>query len=204
MTPFTTITGPAVPLMLDNIDTDTVIRIDRLAAFERDQLGPYAMEALRLRPDGSEDPGSVLNQAVFCRAPLLLAGRNFGCGSSREGAVWALAGSGVRCVIAESFGDIFFNNCFQNGMLPLVLPRPALDLLALQAKGGALVTVDLEEQRVTFPDGQAHTFKLDPTKRAALLDGLDDVTRTLRQRDTIAAWQQRDRLARPWVWQPVA
>lgn len=204
MTPFTKVTGPAAPLMLDNVDTDTVIRIDRLAAFERDQLGPFAMEALRLRPDGSEDPGSVLNQAVFRRAPLLLAGRNFGCGSSREGAVWALAGSGVRCVIAESFGDIFFGNCFQNGMLPLSLPRAALDLLALQAREGAPVTVDLEQQRVTFPDGQIHGFSLDPTKRAALLDGLDDVSRTLRQRDTIAAWQQRDRLARPWVWQPVA
>jgi 3-isopropylmalate/(R)-2-methylmalate dehydratase small subunit len=204
MTPFTTVTGAAAPLMLDNVDTDTVIRIERLAAFERDQLGPYAMEALRLRPDGSEDPECVLNQAAFRGAPILLAGRNFGCGSSREGAVWALAGSGVRCVVAESFGDIFFNNCLQNGMLPVTLPRPALDELASQATCGGVLSVDLEQNRVFFPDGQAHAFDLDPMKRAALLDGLDDVTRTLRQRDTIAAWQARDRLARPWVWEPVA
>ncbi|QHJ01302.1 3-isopropylmalate dehydratase small subunit [Xylophilus rhododendri] len=204
MTPFTTVTGPAAPLMLDNVDTDTVIRIERLAAFERGQLGPYAMEALRLRPDGSEDPGCVLNQPAFRGAPILLAGRNFGCGSSREGAVWALAGSGVRCVIAESFGDIFFNNCFQNGMLPVALPRDALDALAALAADGSAVGVDLQRNEVVFPGGRVQGFAIDPMKRAALLDGLDDVSRTLQRRDTILAWQAADRLARPWVWEPVA
>lgn len=198
MTPFTIVRGAAVPLMLDNVDTDAIIRIERLAALERDQLGPYALEALR------QDPASVLNQAPFRGAPILLAGRNFGCGSSREGAVWALMSSGLRCIVAESFGDIFYNNCFQNGMLPICLPRDEVDALARQVAEGAPVEVDLARSRVVFPDGNPHGFAIDAMKRAALLDGLDDVTRTLRRRETIDAWQARDREARPWIWEPIA
>jgi 3-isopropylmalate/(R)-2-methylmalate dehydratase small subunit len=204
MQPFNTVRGAAVPLMLDNVDTDAIVRIERLASRERGQLGPYAMESLRLRADGSPDPHCVLNQPAFRRAPILLAGRNFGCGSSREGAVWALADAGVRCVIAESFGDIFHANCFQNGTLPVQLERTTLELLCTQAANGDAVEVDLQACEVVFPDGTRHAFRVDPMKRAALLDGIDDVTRTLRKRDAIDAWQARDRHARPWVWLPVA
>ena len=203
MIPFTSLCGPAVPLMLDNVDTDTIIRIERLASVSRDQLGPYAMEALRLRPDGSE-ADSVLNLPAFRKAPILLAGRNFGCGSSREGAVWALAASGVRCVIAQSFGDIFHANCFQNGMLPIVLPPAVLAVLAHDAGRGMAITVDLQTCQITLPGGDRLPFTVDTLKRTALLEGLDDLSLTLRKRDAIAQWQARDRLARPWIWDPVA
>lgn len=204
MPPFTTLSGPAAPLMLDNVDTDTIIRIERLGTVDREQLGPYAMEALRLRPDGTEAPNCVLNQPPFRGAPILLAGRNFGCGSSREGAVWALAASGVRCVIAQSFGDIFLANCFQNGMLPIVLAPDALAGLARAAASGAAVTVDLRTCQITRPDGDALPFTLDALKRLSLLEGMDDLSLTLRKRAAIADWQARDRLARPWIWAPVA
>ncbi|MGJ7500340.1 3-isopropylmalate dehydratase small subunit [Variovorax sp. ZT5P49] len=204
MQPFTTLQGIAAPLMLDNVDTDVIIRINRLTDLARDQLGPYAFEALRFRADGSEDAECVLNQPLFSSAPILLAGRNFGCGSSREGAVWALANRGIRCVIAESFGDIFIGNCFQNGVLPIVLPRETVDRLADQARSGAPVTVDLQACRIALPDGSQQSFAVDAMKRQALLDGMDDVTRTLKRRTAIAAWQATDRLVRPWIWAPVA
>jgi 3-isopropylmalate/(R)-2-methylmalate dehydratase small subunit len=204
MQPFTTLTGNAAPLMLDNIDTDVIIRINRLTELPRDQLGPCAFEALRFLADGSEDANCVLNKPPFRSAPILLAGRNFGCGSSREGAVWALASRGIRCVIAESFGDIFFGNCFQNGVLPIALPRAMLDRLADEAGGGASVTVDLQACCIEFPHGDRQPFAVDAMKRQALLDGMDDVTRTLQRRAAIAAWQATDRLARPWIWAPVA
>ncbi|WPB57307.1 3-isopropylmalate dehydratase small subunit [Xylophilus sp. GOD-11R] len=195
MTPFTIVHGPAVPLLIDNLDTDAIIRIDRLAAFGRQEIGPFALETLR------QDPRSVLNRPEFAAAPILLGGRNFGCGSSREGAVWALAGYGFRSVVAESFGDIFFNNCFQNGVLPIRLERAKLERLAALADGGDAVTVDLVAQRLTFPDGSSEPIVVDAMKRAALLDGLDDVTRTLRKQDAIAEWQAGDRGRRPWVWE---
>lgn len=204
MTPFTTLSGPAAPLMLDNVDTDTIIRIERLASVDRSRLGPFAMESLRLRRDGTEVPDCVLNQPAFRGAPILLAGRNFGCGSSREGAVWALAASGVRCVIAQSFGDIFHANCFQNGMLPIKLPASVLSELAGQAASGAPVTVDLQACQITLPSGAILSFTVDALKRTALLEGLDDLSLTLRKRDAISQWQARDRLARPWIWETVA
>lgn len=198
MTPFTVVRGAAVPLDLDNVDTDAIIRIDRLARFGRTELGPYAMESLRA------EPGSVLNQPAFHNAPILVAGRNFACGSSREGAVWALGGYGLRCVIAESFGDIFFNNCFQNGMLPVRLGHEQIRTLMAQVADGSAVTVDLQQSVVVFPDGSSHGFAIDAMKRASLLDGLDDVSRTVLKQAAIEAWQARDRGARPWIWQPVA
>ncbi|GLC97240.1 MULTISPECIES: 3-isopropylmalate dehydratase small subunit [Cupriavidus] len=204
MTPFTALTGTAIPLMLDNIDTDTIIRIERLSTAGRGQLGAYAMEMLRLRADGSEAPDCVLNLPPFRGAPILLAGRNFGCGSSREGAVWALADSGVRCVIAESFGDIFHANCFQNGLLPIVLPRDALASLARQAVTGTVVGVDLHTCRITVSESKPIPFTIDAHRRAALLAGLDDLSLTLSKRANIAAWQMLDRAARPWIWAPVA
>jgi 3-isopropylmalate/(R)-2-methylmalate dehydratase small subunit len=198
MTPFTVVSGPAVPLDMDNVDTDAIIRIERLATFGRTELGPFAMESLRAQP------GSVLNQPVFRGASILVAGRNFACGSSREGAVWALGGSGIRCVIAESFGDIFYGNSFQNGMLPVRLGHDDIRTLMAQVADGSPVTVDLEQSQVVFPDGSRRGFAIDAMKRASLIDGLDDVSRTLRKLGTIEAWQARDRAARPWIWQPVA
>lgn len=200
MPPFACVAGAAVPLMRANVDTDVIIRIERLTSFQRDQLGPYAFEALRLRADGSEDPACVLNRPPFRRAPVLLAGENFGCGSSREGAVWALMGMGVRCVIAPSFGDIFFNNCFQNGVLPLRLPAAQVEALAAQCAGGAAMKVDLQARTITAPDGRVSPFEIDSLRREALLHGLDDIGLTLKDDALIRAWQQADRARRPWAW----
>jgi len=200
MQPFTQVTGPAVPLMRANIDTDVIIRIERLTALPKDQLGPYALEALRFRADGSEAPDCVLNQPAFRGAPILLAADNFGCGSSREGAVWALMGIGVRCVIAPSFGDIFFSNCLQNGVLPIRLPLPQVEALAAQCADGAAMTVDLQACTLTAPDGRRTAFEIDPLRREALLHGLDDIGLTLKDDALIRRWQQQDRLRRPWAW----
>lgn len=201
MTPFTAVTGPAVPLMRPNVDTDLIIRIERLTGTPRDGLGAFCFEMLRLRPDGSEDPGCVLNLPRFRRAPILLAGPNFGCGSSREGAVWALMGSGIRCVIAESFGEIFEGNGFRNGLLPVALPREAVEALAREAvMPGSLLTVDLEARRVLAPSGAAIGFEVPPLRRAALLEGVDELDQARKREPEIAAWQAHDRAARPWVW----
>lgn len=204
MEPFISVKGPAAPLMLDNVDTDVIIRIERLTSVAPEGLGAYALEALRLRPDGSEDPSCVLNHPQFRQAPILLVGRNFGCGSSREGAVWALRALGVRCIIAESFGDIFHNNCFPNGMLPLALPRQAVQAIAAHAMTGAEIQVDLEAGLITLPDGGQQPFAMDPMRREGLLTGVDEVTRTLRRRRAIDEWQMRDRHAQPWLWEPLS
>ncbi|RYF65883.1 MAG: 3-isopropylmalate dehydratase small subunit [Comamonadaceae bacterium] len=203
-TPFIRIDGPAVPLMLANVDTDVIIRIERLTTLDKAQLGPYAMEALRFRPDGSEDPDCILNQPRFKQAPVLLAGPNFGCGSSREGAVWALQGLGVRCVVAPGYGDIFFNNCFQNGVLAIVLPAAEVEALAAQCADGANVTVDLEACALTAPDGSVVPFDVDPLRREALLHGLDDIGLTLKDDALIREWQASDRTRRPWAWPAAA
>ena len=205
MQAFTTVAGTAAPLMRDNIDTDIVIRIERLTGTTRESMGEWAFEALRYRPDGSENPDFVLNQAPFRDAPILIAGANFGCGSSREGAVWAMMGMGLRCVIAASFGGIFFNNCFQNGMLPVRLAPEEIARLAEQCAGGnARVTVDLRRQVVVFPHGEEVGFEIEPIRRDALLEGLDEIGLTLKHADAIAAYQAKDRAARPYVWTPGA
>ena len=205
MQAFTTVSGTAAPLMRDNIDTDIVIRIERLTGTTRESMGEWAFEALRYRPDGSENPDFVLNQAPFRDAPILIAGANFGCGSSREGAVWAMMGTGLRCVIAASFGDIFFNNCFQNGMLPVRLPADDVARLAEQCAGGnARVTVDLRRQVVVFPHGEEVQFEIEAMRRDALLKGLDEIGLTLKHAEAIAAYQSNDRVARPYVWAPGA
>jgi 3-isopropylmalate/(R)-2-methylmalate dehydratase small subunit len=198
--PFTRITGPAAPLLRANIDTDVIIRIERLTSVPRDQLGRYAFEALRYRMDGSEDPDFALNRTNFRSAPILIAGENFGCGSSREGAVWALMAAGLRCVIAQSFGDIFYNNCFQNGMLPVVLPAVTVSQLAGEAAIGSPFTVDLVEQMILTPQGLAITFDIDAQRRQALLEGFDDISLTLKRLPEIVAWQSHDRVSRPWIW----
>ncbi|WP_027284716.1 3-isopropylmalate dehydratase small subunit [Rubritepida flocculans] len=207
MQPFRSVTGPAIPLMMANVDTDVIIPIQRLVGTGREGLGPYAFERLRTRADGSENPDFVGNHPAWRGAPILLADENFGCGSSREGAVWALMGMGVRCVIAPSFGDIFFANCFQNGLLPVRLPIAAIRRIAEEteaAPGNARTTVDLERQVVITPRGEEIPFAVDARKRQALLEGLDDIALTLRQREAIEAWRARDRAARPWAWESVA
>jgi 3-isopropylmalate/(R)-2-methylmalate dehydratase small subunit len=202
MEPFRTLTDRAAPLMLANVDTDVIIRIERLTAPDQSVLGRYAFEALRYRPDGSEDPDFILNQPAYRGASILLAGSNFGCGSSREGAVTALMGMGLRCVIAPSFGDIFFGNCFQNGMLAIRLSEDEISALVRQAIAGAPFTVDLDAQCVVAGDARIR-FEIDPQRRESLLTGLDDLGLTLTHLDKIRAWQTSDRQARPWVWEPV-
>jgi len=200
MQPFTIVTGAAPYLSRANIDTDVIIRIERLTTLARDELGPYAMEALRYREDGSDDPDFILNQPAFRGAPILLAGDNFGCGSSREGAVWALQGIGIRCVIAPSFGDIFFSNCFQNGVLPIRLPAAEVKAFAAACADGAAMTVDLAKRKLTAPDRIESSFVVDPLRREGLLHGLDDIGLTLKDDALIREWQQADRLRRPWAW----
>ena len=196
MQPFTTLTGAAAPLLRDNIDTDIIIRVERLAGTSRESMGAVAFETWRFLPDGSENPEFVLNQPRFRGAPILLTGSNFGCGSSREGAVWAMMGMGLRCVVAESFGDIFFNNCFQNGMLPIRLDPAVIARLA--ATPGP-VTVDLAAQVVVAGNDRV-AFEIEPMRRTALLEGLDEIGLTLQHAAAIARYQAADRAERPWVW----
>lgn len=200
MQAFTVVTGAAAHLPRANVDTDVIIRIERLTTLARDQLGPYAFEALRYREDGSDDPSFVFNQPAFRRAPILLAGDNFGCGSSREGAVTALQGLGVRCVIAPSFGDIFFSNCFQNGVLAIRLPAPEVEALAAACGGGEPLVVDLTLRTIRSPTGHLTAFAVDPLRRESLLHGLDDIGLTLREDELIRDWQRADRMQRPWAW----
>lgn len=201
MQSFTTLTGVAAPLMRDNIDTDVIIRVERLAGTSRESMGAVAFETWRFLPDGSENPDFVLNQPAYRDASILVAGANFGCGSSREGAVWAMMGMGLRCVIAESFGDIFFNNCFQNGMLPVCLPAEAVRRLADQCnEGNSQVIVNLSRQEVVFPQGERVGFEIEVMRRTAMLEGLDEIGLTLRHARAIADYQVADQTARPWIW----
>lgn len=206
MQPFSKVTGLAAPLLWANVDTDMIIPVQRLVGTGRDGLGPHGFERFRYLPDGADNPEFPLNRAPFRGAPILLAGENFGCGSSREGAVWTLAGMGIRCVIAPSFGDIFHNNCFQNGLLPVRLPMAMVRRIAEAteaAPGNARVTVDLEQRVVITPWGEAVAFTVDDRKREAMLAGLDEIAQTLRRADEIAAWQAQDRAARAWAWAPL-
>lgn len=198
MTPFFNVTGPAAPLLAANVDTDVIIPIQALVGTGKDGLGEQAFARLRFRTDGSENPEFLLNQKPWRGTPILLAGENFGCGSSREGAVWALMGMGVRCVIAPSFGDIFHANCFQNGLLPVRLPLDAIRRIAALSGANGLTTVDLERRVVIAPDGEAIRFEVDPRKREALLEGLDDISLTLRHAEAIATFRDRAQSERPW------
>jgi 3-isopropylmalate/(R)-2-methylmalate dehydratase small subunit len=203
MRKFTVLTAIAAPYLAPNVDTDTIIRVERCARTPKAELGRWAFEMLRYLPDGSENPEFPLNREPFRRAQILVAGENFGCGSSREMAVWALAGMGLRCVIAPSFGEIFFGNCFQNGVLALRLPREAVErlgeALAAQPERAAL-TVDLEHQTVGTPDGEPLRFEIDPLYKKALLEGLDAIGLALQREPEILAWRARDRTRRPWVY----
>ncbi len=206
MKPVITVHGIAAPLPLANVDTDVIIRIEQLARCPHDQLGAWGFAPLRFKADGTENPDFVLNQPGWRGAPILVAGPNFGCGSSREHAVWALQGMGVACVIAPSFGDIFRSNCFQNGLLPVQLDAPAakflLDHLEAERQRGAPVhiSIDLESQTVRWPGGEEFSFEIEARRRQALMEGLDEIGSTLTHRSQIASWQERDRQARPWIW----
>lgn len=204
MQSFTSITATAVPFLRQNVDTDVIIPIQRLVGTGREGLGPYAFERQRYLPDGSDNPDFPLNRPEYKGSALLLAAENFGCGSSREGAVWALMGMGVRCVIAPSFGDIFFANCFQNGLLPVRLPIEVIRQIAEETEaspGNARTTVDLERRVIITPTGGKIPFEVDTRKREAMLHGLDDIALTQRHAATITAWREGDRATRPWAWE---
>ncbi|WP_426413385.1 3-isopropylmalate dehydratase small subunit [Bradyrhizobium ganzhouense] len=204
---FRVLTATAAPLLRDNIDTDVIIRIEKLVGMTDDSdLGRWCFGALRYSPDGSENPEFVLNQAPYRGSEILLAGANFGCGSSREGAVWAMMKIGLKAVLAPSFGEIFHNNCFQNGMLPVALPRSSIEEIVSELEPGAgmtLVTVDLERRLVVSPRGNEYSFELPELRREALLEGLDDIGLTLKREEEIAAHQERDRRVRPWIYETV-
>jgi 3-isopropylmalate/(R)-2-methylmalate dehydratase small subunit len=203
MQSFTVLEGPAAPLLRPNINTDIIIRIERLRDLERDELGPYAFESWRYRPDGTEDPAFVLNKPQYRQARIMIGGENFACGSSREAAVWALQSFGIRCVIAPSFGSIFFSNCFQNGVLPVILPPEVVEGLAAEVEatqGKGRVTIDLHRCVVISPSGKEAAFTIDAMLREGMLEGLDQIELTRAREPQIAAFQARDRANYPWIY----
>jgi 3-isopropylmalate/(R)-2-methylmalate dehydratase small subunit len=201
--PFNKLTATAAPIMRSNIDTDVIIRIERLVGNGvRGSLGKWAFGSLRYLPDGSENPDFILNREPYRGAEILVTGPNFGCGSSREGAVWSLQEMGVRAIIGSGFGDIFFANCFQNGVLPVVIDKEIVDSLVADieaTQGAGKVSIDLEAQTIVSPSGKQHTFDIDPRRREGLLQGLDEVALTLQRDDEIRSFQATDRTARPWI-----
>jgi len=202
MEKFITLRGIAAPLPMINVDTDMIIPKQFLKTIKRTGLGRNLFDELRYDTQGKEKPDFVLNQPAYRKAQILVAGENFGCGSSREHAPWALLDFGVRCIIAPSFADIFYNNCFKNGILPIALPQSEVDKLMDDASRGAnaIVTVDLENQEITGPDGGRIRFEIDPFRKHCLLNGLDDIGLTLEKAASIDAFEARDRHARPWMW----
>lgn len=200
MDAFIVVSGTAASLPLANIDTDVIIPIARLTQLRAAELGRYAFEALRYLSDGSENPEFPLNKVPYRGSAILVAGANFGCGSSREAAVWALKSYGLRCVIAASFGDIFYDNCFKNGILPVrVTPEQSKELLTLSARGERF-KVDLPAQQVAAGETVV-SFEIDAWRKGSLLQGLDGIEYTLRSGSNIHDWQQADRARRPWAWE---
>ncbi len=201
MEKFKTLHGIAAPMPLVNIDTDMIIPKVFLKTIKRSGLGVNLFDEMRYDRDGNEIPDFVLNKPQYRNAEILVAGDNFGCGSSREHAPWAIADFGIRCVISTSFADIFFNNCFKNGILPIKLPQEDVDTLMADAEKGAnaRMTVDLEAQEITTSDGVKIPFDVDPFKRHCLLNGLDDIGLTLEKSDKIDAYETQLAHTRPWV-----
>jgi 3-isopropylmalate/(R)-2-methylmalate dehydratase small subunit len=201
MDKFETLIGIAAPLPLINVDTDMIIPKQFLKTILRSGLGVNLFDEMRYRADGSEDPDFVLNRPAYRDAKILVAGENFGCGSSREHAPWALLDFGIRAVIAPSFADIFYNNCFKNGILPVVLPQDQVDALMRDAENGAnaRLTVDLPSQTVTGADGTTYEFEVDPFRKHCLLNGLDDIGLTLEKSAAIGSFEAEMAQARPWV-----
>ncbi|MBO0764777.1 MAG: 3-isopropylmalate dehydratase small subunit [Hyphomicrobiaceae bacterium] len=201
MQKFTTLTGVAAPLPMINVDTDAIIPKQFLKTIERTGLGKNLLYELRYDENGKEKPDFVLNKPAYRKAQILVAGENFGCGSSREHAPWALLDFGIRCVIAPSFADIFHNNCFQNGILPIKLPQEDVDKLLDDASRGAnaTITIDLEKQEIRGPDGGCITFEMDPFRKRCLLEGLDNIGLTLESEKAISDFEGKAKAARPWA-----
>ena len=201
MDKFTTLTGVAVPLNMINVDTDKIIPKNYLKTIKRTGLGKYAFAEMRYDESGREKPDFVLNQGPFRKATIMVAGNNFGCGSSREHAPWALLDFGIKCVIAPSFADIFFNNTFKNGILPVILPEARVNQLLrfLLELPGAEIAIDLPAQTVKGPDGQTDTFEIDPFRKHCLINGLDDIGLTLEKEASIKAYETRIAGNRPWA-----
>ncbi|MDP5326423.1 MAG: 3-isopropylmalate dehydratase small subunit [Paracoccaceae bacterium] len=201
MEKFTKLTGIAAPMPLVNIDTDMIIPKQFLKTIARTGLGKNLFDEMRYTQEGQEIPDFILNQPAYRASEIIVAGDNFGCGSSREHAPWALLDFGIRCVIATSFADIFYNNCFKNGILPVVLPKEAVDVLMADAQKGAnaRISVDLENQTVTSSDGQSFGFEVDAFKKHCLMNGLDDIGLSLEKVAAIDSFESRAKTLRPWV-----
>lgn len=201
MDKFTTLTGIAAPMPLVNIDTDMIIPKQFLKTIQRSGLGKNLFDEMRYTQDGQEIPDFVLNQPAYRQSEILVAGDNFGCGSSREHAPWALLDFGIRCVIAPGFADIFYNNCFKNGILPIVLPQAAVDVLMADARRGAnaRMTIDLPAQTVTSSDGQVFAFEVDSHRKHCLINGLDDIGLTLEKAAAIDNFEAKAATLRPWA-----
>jgi len=202
MQKFTNLTGVAAPLAITNVDTDMIIPKQYLKTIARTGLGSGLFAEMRFAEDGvTENPDFVLNQPAYRKAQILVAGDNFGCGSSREHAPWALLDFGIRCVISTSFADIFYNNCFKNGILPITVSQEDLDKLFDDARRGAnaTLTVDLEAQEIRGPDGGVVRFDLDPFRKHCLLNGLDDIGLTMEKAPAIATYESKAAESRPWL-----
>jgi 3-isopropylmalate/(R)-2-methylmalate dehydratase small subunit len=201
MQKFTKLTGVAAPLPIVNVDTDMIIPKDYLKTIKRTGLGTGLFAEMRYNEDGSENPDFVLNKQAWRKAEILVAGDNFGCGSSREHAPWALLDFGIKCVISTSFADIFYNNCFKNGILPITVSADDLAKLMDDAERGsnATITVDLEAKEIRGPDGGVITFDLDDFKRHCLLNGLDDIGLTLEKTSSIDRFEKANAEQRPWA-----
>src|SRR5579862_8351509 len=201
MEKFTSLTGVAAPLAIRNVDTDMIIPKQYLKTIKRTGLGKGLFAELRYQDDGSENPDFVLNKPAYRNAKILVAEDNFGCGSSREHAPWALLDFGIRCVISTSFADIFFNNCFKNGILPIRVSKENLDKLMDDASRGAnaTITIDLAKQEIHGPDGGVVTFEIDAFRKRCLLNGLDDIGLTMEKRNRITRYEEQAALARPWA-----
>ena len=195
------LSGVAAPLPMMNVDTDMIIPKQYLKTISRDGLGKGLFHSMRYNDDGTDNPDFVLNKDTYKKAPLLIAGDNFGCGSSREHAAWALEDFGIRCVIAPSFSDIFYNNAFKNGMLLVKLPQEVIDNFTEQAEYGsnAIFSIDLEAQTLTAPDGSEHTFELDEFRKHCLLNGLDEIALTLEKESSIAGFEKNASESHNWL-----
>ena len=201
MDKFTTLTGVAAPLPIVNVDTDMIIPKDYLKTIKRTGLGTGLFAEMRYGEDGAENPDFVLNKPAYRKAQILVAGDNFGCGSSREHAPWALLDFGIRCVISTSFADIFYNNCFKNGILPIKVSAEDLEKLMDDAERGAnaVITVDLEAMEIRGPDGGTLSFDLDEFRRHCLLNGLDDIGLTMEKAPSIDRFEHKNSESRPWA-----
>ena len=201
MEKFEKLAGVAAPMPLVNIDTDMIIPKVFLKTIKRSGLGVNLFDEMRYDREGNENPDFVLNKPQYRDAQVLVAGDNFGCGSSREHAPWAIADFGIKCVISTSFADIFYNNCFKNGILPLVLPEDAVDTLMKDAEKGAnsIIEVDLENQTIVSSDGEIFRFDVDPFKKHCLLNGLDDIGLTMEKENHITAYEAKASQQFPWA-----